>query len=232
MQLINIFYKGFRLLLCVIDIFRKNAWLNPLKDKKGTTIINGFQKILNESDNKPNKIWVDKGSEFYNRSMKSCLEKNDIEMYLAHNEAKTCFAERFIGILKNKIYKYMTSVTKNVYIDKLDGIINIYNNTYRSTIKMKPADVKSNTYISSSKKVIIKILNLKLVILLKYQNIKIFLQKVTLQIGLKKFLWLKKLKALYCGHMLFVIVMETKLLERFTKKICEEQIKKSLELKK
>ena len=149
MQLINIFYKGFRLLLCVIDIFHKNAWLIPLKDKKGTTIINDFQKILNESYHKPNKIWVDKGSEFYNRSMKSCLEKNGIEMYY---EAKTCFAERFTGTLKNKIYKYMTSVTKNVYIDKLDGIVNIYNNTYHSTIKIKPVDVKSNTYISSSKK--------------------------------------------------------------------------------
>ena len=95
-------------------------------------------------------------------------------MYLAHNEAKTCFAERFIGILKNKIYKYMTSVTKNVYIDKLDGIINIYNNTYRSTIKRKPADVKSNTYISSSKKSNDKDLEFKIghiVKISKYKNI-------------------------------------------------------------
>ena len=81
----------------------------------------------------------------------------------------------------------MTSVSKDVYIDKLDNIVNKYNNTYHSTIKMKSVDVKSNTYSDSSEKLIIKILNLKLMILLEYQNIKIFLKKVTLQIGLKKF---------------------------------------------
>ena len=80
MQLINKFNKGFRLLLCVIDIYSKYEWVIPLKDKKGIAITNAFQKNLKESDRKPNKIWVDDGSEFYNRSMKSWLEKNDIEM--------------------------------------------------------------------------------------------------------------------------------------------------------
>ena len=72
---------------------------------------------------------MDKGSEFYDRSMKSCLEKNDIDMYSTHNEAKTVVAERFIRTIKNKIYKHMTSISKNVYIDKLDDIVNEYNNT-------------------------------------------------------------------------------------------------------
>ena len=67
-QLISKFNKGFRSLLCVIDIFSKYAWVVPLKDKKGISIVNAFQKILKESDRKPNKIWVDKGSEFYNNS--------------------------------------------------------------------------------------------------------------------------------------------------------------------
>ena len=75
MELISKFNKGFRFLLFVIDIFSKYAWVIPLKDKKGITIINDFQKILKESNRKANKIWVDKGSEFYNRSMKSWLEK-------------------------------------------------------------------------------------------------------------------------------------------------------------
>ena len=65
--------------------------------------------------------------------------------------ARKTVAERFIKTLKNKIYKYMTSISKNVYIDKLDEIVNKYNNTYHSTIKMKPVDVKLNTYIESSK---------------------------------------------------------------------------------
>ena len=85
--------------------------------------------------------------------MKSWLEKNGIEMYSTHNEGKSVIAERFIRTLKNKIYKYMTSISKNVYIDKLDDIVNKYNNTYHSTIKMKPVDVKSSTYIDSSKEI-------------------------------------------------------------------------------
>ena len=83
-----------------------------MKDKKGVGIVNAFQKILDDSKRTPNKIWVDKGGEFYNRSMKSWLEKNDIEMYSTHNEGKSVVAERFIRILKNKIYKYMTSISK------------------------------------------------------------------------------------------------------------------------
>ena len=71
MQLISKFNKGIRFLLCVIDIFSKYTWVVPLKDKKGITITNAFQKILDESNGKVKKIWVDKGSKFYNRSMKS-----------------------------------------------------------------------------------------------------------------------------------------------------------------
>ena len=78
----------------------------------------------------------------------------------------------------------------------------------------------------------IKNLNLKLVTMLEHQNMKMFLQKVTLQIGLKKFLRLKKLRTLFRVHMLLVILKEKKLLKRFTKKNCQKQIKKSLELKK
>ena len=140
-QLITKFNKGFRVLLCVINVYSKYAWVMPLKDEKGITITNAFQKILDESNHKLNKIWVDKGSEFYNRSMKSRLKKDTIEMYSTHNEGRPVIAERFIRTLKNKIYKYMTSVSKIMYIDKLDDIVNKYNDTYHSTIKMKHVDV-------------------------------------------------------------------------------------------
>ena len=122
MQLLSKFNKGFGFLLCVIDIFSKYAWVIPLKDKKGISIVNAFQIILKESNRKPNKIWVDKGSEFYNSSFKKWLKDNDIEMYSTNNEGKCAIAERFIRTLKNKIYKYMTSISKNVYIDKLNDI--------------------------------------------------------------------------------------------------------------
>ena len=126
-----------------------------MKDKKGVSIVDAFQRISDDlgrseaksKGRKPNKIWVDKGSEFYNSSFKKWLKDNDIEMYSIHNEGKSFVAERFIRTLKTKIYKYMTLVSKDVYIDKSDDIVDEYNNTYHRTIKMKPVDVKDNTYI-------------------------------------------------------------------------------------
>ena len=86
MQLLSKFNKRFRFLLCFIDIFSKYAWVIPLKDKKGKSIVNAFQIILKESNRKPNIIWVDKGSELYNSSFKRWLKDNDIEMYSTNNE--------------------------------------------------------------------------------------------------------------------------------------------------
>ena len=139
-------------------------------------------------------------------------------MYSKYNKENSVIAQKFIRILKNKIYKYMTPVSKNVSINKLDAIVNKYNNTYHSPSKLKPVGVKSNGYITLVKNLIIKILSLKLVILSDYQNIKIFLQKVTLQIVLKKFLWLQKLKILFCGHMLLMILRKKKLIVIFYEK--------------
>ena len=153
MQLISKFNKGFMFLLCVMDIFSKYAWVVPLKDKKGINIVNAFLKILDKSGRIPNKIWLDKGSEYYNNSFKKWLKDNDIEIYSIHNEGKSVVAERFIRTLKNKIYKYMTAISKNLYINKLDDIVNEYNNIYHRTIKMKPTDVKYNTYIDFEKEV-------------------------------------------------------------------------------
>ena len=117
-----------------------------MKDKKGITITNAFQKISKESNKKRNKIWIVKEGEFYSSSVKKWLKDNDIKMYSIHNKEKSVVAERFIRTLKTKIYKYMTSISKNMYIDKLDDIVNEYNNTYHRTTKMKPDDIKDNTY--------------------------------------------------------------------------------------
>ena len=153
------------------DSFSKYAWVVPLRDRKGVSILNTFQKILDNSNRKPNKIWVDKGSEFYNNSFRKWLKNNDTEMYSIHNEGKSVTAERFIETIKTKIYKYMTSVSKNVYIDKLDDIVDSYNTTYHRTIKMKPTDVK---YVDSKKEVNDKDPKFKLgdlVRISKYKNI-------------------------------------------------------------
>ena len=129
MQLWSIFNKRFRFLLCVINIFSKYAWVIPLKDKKGISIVNAFQIILKEYNRKPDKKWVDKGSEFYNNSFKKWLRDNDIKMYSTNNDGKSVIAERFIKTIKNKIYKYMTLISKKGYIDKLDDMVKKYNNT-------------------------------------------------------------------------------------------------------
>ena len=92
-----------------------------------------------------------KGSEFYNNSFKKWLQDNDIVMYSTNNEEKSVIAERFIRTLKTKIYKYMTSISKNVYIDKVDDIVKEYNNKYHTSIKMKPVDVTDNAYINFKK---------------------------------------------------------------------------------
>ena len=99
------------------------------------------------------KKWVDKVSEFCNRSMKSFLQSNDIEIYSMYNERKSLIAKRFIRTLKDKIYKYMTSISKNVYIDKLDDIVNTYNNTCHSKFKIKHVDIKSSTYNDTRKEI-------------------------------------------------------------------------------
>ena len=153
MQLLSKFNKGFRFLLCVTDIFSKCPWVIPLKDKKGISIANGFKKKLDDSKRKPNKIWVDKGSEFYNNSFKKWLQVNDVVIYSTNNEGKPVIAERFIETLKNKFYKYMTSISKNVYINKLNDIVKEYNNKYHTSIKMKPVDVMDNTYIDFKKEI-------------------------------------------------------------------------------
>ena len=146
-------------------------------------------------------------------------------MYSIHNEGKSVIAERFIRTLKSKIYKYMTLVSKNVYINKLDEIVDEYNNTYHRVIKMKPVDVKDNTYLDFEKEVNDN--NPKLAIILEFLNTKIFLLKDIHQIGLKKFLLLVKLKIQFHEHMLLIISMTKKLLEHFIKKNFKKLIKKN-----
>ena len=122
----------------------KYAFVIPLKDHQGISIVNAFNKMIKQSNREPNKIWVDQGGEFYNHVFKKWLSDNDIIMYSTYNEGKSVVTERFIRTLKNKLYKHMTATGKNVYYNVLDDIVNEYNNTKHSTIKMKPIDVGDN----------------------------------------------------------------------------------------
>ena len=137
--------EGIKYLLCAIDLFSKYAFVVPLKDKKGISIVNAFNKIIKQSNKNPNKILVDQGGEFYNHNFKKWLSSNDIIMYSTYNEGKSVVAQRFIRTLKNKLYKHMAATGKNVYYDILDDAVNECNNTKHNTIKMKPKDVKNDT---------------------------------------------------------------------------------------
>ena len=144
MRLLSKQHKSIKYLLCAIDLFSKYAFVVPLKDKKGISIINAFNKIIKKSNRKPNKIWVDQGGKFYNHDFKRWLSNNDIIMYSTFNEGKSELIERFIRTLKNKLHKHMTVINKNLYYDVLDDGVNEYNNTKHNTIKMKPKHVKND----------------------------------------------------------------------------------------
>ena len=114
MQSLSKYNKGIKYLLCTIDFFSKYAWVVLLKDKKGTIIVNAFQKIISKG-RKANKIWVDQGSKFYDNSFIDFLKINNIEMYSIYSQGKSVVAERFIRTVKNKIFKHMIVISENVY---------------------------------------------------------------------------------------------------------------------
>ena len=145
-QLISKYNRGIKYVMCVIDLFSKYTWVVLLKNEKGISIVNAFQSILDNSKRKPNKIWVDQGSEFYNNHFKKWLKDNNFSMYFVFNERKLVVAERFIRTLKNKIYKHMTPISKNVHYHASDDIVDKYNNRYYKTIKMKPIVIKDDSF--------------------------------------------------------------------------------------
>lgn len=139
MSSLSKFNKGNKFLLAVIDIFSKYGWLIPLKDKKGESVAAAFKTIFKER--KPEKIWVDKGKEFYNSHVKGL-----IDLYSTENEEKSSIVERWIRTMKSKMQKYFTANSTNVYVDILSDLVQKYNNTRHSSIKMKPVEAskKSN----------------------------------------------------------------------------------------
>ena len=149
-------------------MFSNYAWAAPLKDKRGITIVNAFQKIIPKW-RRPNKIWVDHGGEFYNNLFKLFLKINNIEMYSTFNEGKPVVPERFIRTLKN-FFNHMAVVSKNIYFDVLDDIVNKYNNAVHRTITMNSLRLLLILMLNTMKILMKKILNSKLVIMLGFQN--------------------------------------------------------------
>ena len=154
--------------------------------QKRNSYFNEFQKLLGNSKRKPNKIWVDQGGEFYNNLFKKWLKDNNIKIYSTHNEGESVVAKRFIRTLKNKIYKHMTAVSKNMYFDVLDDVVDKCNNKYHRTIEMKPIDVKYDSFVEYNEDSNEKDPKFKVgdhVRISKYKN---FLLKAIVQTGQKR----------------------------------------------
>ena len=132
--------KGIKYLLMVIDVFSKYGWIEPLKDKKTESVSLAFDKIFKKSKRKPEKLWTDKGSEFISKHFKALLKKHNITLYHTQNEEKSSIVERWNKTMKNKMWKMFLANNNTVYWVKLDKLVDDYNNTYHSSIKMTPTE--------------------------------------------------------------------------------------------
>ena len=123
--------EGYRFLLLVIDTFSKYGYLIPLKDKKGETVADALKDIFKKR--KPEKLWTDKGREFYNKDVKDL-----VELYSTENEEKSSIVERWVRTIKEKMWKYFTDNNTYKYIDVLPDLVEDYNNTVHSSTKLTP----------------------------------------------------------------------------------------------
>ena len=139
MQKFSKWNKGIKYLLMVIDVFSKYGWIKGLKDKKTETVSKAFDDIF-KSKRKPQMLWTDKGSEFISKHFKDFLKREGIKLYHTENEEKSSVVERWNKTMKNRMWKMFTVNNNTVYWDKIDKLVNDYNNSKHSSIKMTPVE--------------------------------------------------------------------------------------------
>ena len=140
MQKYSKWNKGIKYLLMVIDVFSKYGWIVALKDKKTGSVSLAFDSIFKKSKRKPEKLWTDKGSEFISKHFKDFLKRYNITLYHTQNEEKSNVVERWNRTMKNKMWKMFSANNNTVYWDKLDKLVDYYNNRKHSSIKMSPTE--------------------------------------------------------------------------------------------
>ena len=139
MQKFSKWNNGIKYLLMVIDVFSKYGWIRGLKDKKTETVSKAFNDIF-KSGRKPKMLWSDKGSEFISKRFKDFLKSKGIKLYHTENEEKSSVVERWNKTMKNRMWKMFTVNNNTVYADKIDKLVNDYNNKFHSSIKMSPIE--------------------------------------------------------------------------------------------
>jgi len=137
--------NGYRYILCVIDIFSKKAWIEPIKNKTGFAVTKAFQKIISRAGSKPEKLQTDSGKEFYNSTFQKALSSQNIKHFSVTSEIKCGTIERFIRTIMTKIRKYMTKNNTKKFIHRLSEFESLYNRTYHRSIKMAPINVNAVT---------------------------------------------------------------------------------------
>ena len=155
MQKFSKWNKGIKYLMAVIDVFSKYGWIKPLSNKKTETVSKAFDEIFKSSKRKPQMLCTDKGSEFISKHFKDFLKREGIKLYHTENEEKSSVVERWNKTMKNKMWKMFTVNNNTVYWDKIDKLVDDYNNSRHSSIKMTPVEaskkknenkVRSNLY--------------------------------------------------------------------------------------
>ena len=135
MQKYSKWNKGIKYLLMVIDVFSKYGWVKPLKAKKTESVSSAFDLIFKKSKRQPEKLWTVKGSEFIRKHFKEFLKKNNVELYHTENEEKSSVVERWNKTMKNEMWKMFSANNNTVYWDKLDKLVDDYNNTFIIVLK-------------------------------------------------------------------------------------------------
>ena len=185
--------KGYKYILMIIDVFSKFGWAVLLKTKTGLEVTKAFQHIW-KTQSPPQKLWTDKGKEFYNRSMKELLKKNNVELYSTENEEKSSVVERWNRTIKRIMWKYFTANSTQKYIDVLPKIIEKYNSTYHRSIKCTPTVARKPSNYQHVFEALYGNVNKQLVTPPKFKiddrvrivRKKISLKKVIYRIGLKR----------------------------------------------
>ena len=131
--------KGYKYMLTVIDVFSRYGWIVPLKTKTGKEVVQAFRKLLLHNGH-PNRLWTDKGTEFYNQHLKGLLGAYNVMLYSTENEEKSSVVERWNRTMKNIMWMYFTANITQKYIDVLPSMVVKYNSTYHRSIKMTPLD--------------------------------------------------------------------------------------------
>lgn len=140
MESLTEYNNGFKFILCVIDVFSKFAWCVPLKNKSAETVLNAVTDIIKKNHRSPGKIWVDKGSEFYNKDFLKWTKTENIVVYSTYGESKSVVVERFIRTLKEMITQYFTKTNSRDWVKILPIVVQTYNNRVHRTIGMTPTE--------------------------------------------------------------------------------------------